>query len=101
MATSRSYEVTVKGNETYIIIQNIPLKIWLREPEKVIDVPKKYTWESRTMKLTGTLCLTYDRFGRSIEKEWHDAKSVKLEDKLAVIMAYFKLKADQEIRWEK
>tara|TARA_R110002012_G_scaffold16968_2_gene64694 strand:+ start:26665 stop:27069 length:405 start_codon:yes stop_codon:yes gene_type:complete len=35
------------------------------------------------------------------EKEWYDAKSVKIENKLAVILAYLELKADKQIEWER
>lgn len=98
LAKIRGHNINVEGNETKVIIRDIPLKIRLREPQKVIDVPKKYTWESRTLKPTGTLCFSYDMWGRSTGKEWYDSNSTKLEDKLAVIMAFLELKAGEEIR---
>lgn len=97
LCEARGHLISVADFKTWIDIKNIRLEIGLREPEKVIDAPKKYDWESKKTVPSGSLCFCY--YSYYPEKEWYDAKTIKLEHKLSQIMAYLELTADSTIRW--
>ena len=99
LAESRGHGLVIVRHANYVIIRNEKLNIRLRETERVIEESTRNPYQSRKMEPTGIFCFCYDSYHP--EKEWYDAKTVKLEDKLAVMMAYLELKADSEIRWKR
>lgn len=98
LANARGHDIIIRNGKTIIIIRKIELEIYLRETKRVVDDKIKKVYESRKLETTGTLSLAF--YHLYMQKEWYDAKSVKLEDKLAVIMAYLELKADSEIKMQ-
>jgi hypothetical protein len=98
LAKARGHEVLIKDRKTIIVIRDQELCIKLREPNRVHDHLGRNGWNERKYSSSGELSFRYERW--STEKEWRDAKKVKIEEKLAVIMAFLELKAEEEIRYE-
>ncbi|WP_420583102.1 hypothetical protein [Reichenbachiella sp.] len=95
LAIVRKHKVYMDGTKTIISIQNIPMNIHLREKNKAnYDNADRYN--SRTLEPTGILCINL--YSYYTEKEWYDAKTIKLESKLATIMAFLELKSDEEVQ---
>ena len=96
LVKARGHEVTIEDNDTFIVIKDQKLKIRLREPNKVHDAKDERGWNTRSYSTSGELMFMFETF--HVEKEWKDTKNVRLESKLAVIIAFLELKADEEIR---
>ena len=98
LAKARGHDVLVKDRKTIIVIREQELCIKLREPNRVHDQPGRNGWNERKYIPSSELSFRYERW--STEKEWRDAKKAKIEEKLAVIMAFLELKAEEKIRYE-
>lgn len=95
----RGHSVSIKNSETVVTIQEISMKIAVRETFKVVKPADEFR-RDREMAATGTLCLKMDEIWG---KEWYDG-SRSLEKQLFNIMAYFEIYAktrrEEKIRWE-
>lgn len=72
---SQGYSVYIKNEETYISIDNIEIKIGLREKTK--RVPPKNKWMNHDLEPTGKLCFKIEYI--VFRKEWED-KITLIED---------------------
>ncbi|KAA5826248.1 hypothetical protein FPF71_05385 [Algibacter amylolyticus] len=76
----------------------------LREIDKRVMEKSEYSWQTAKYYPTGKLCLKDENYPRH---EWTDVKTIKLEDRLAAIVAYLEISAkrktkeriENEIRW--
>jgi hypothetical protein len=89
----RGHAVIV-SNQTKIIVNDQSYNIRLTEKNKRVKRETRYSWDEYELIPTGNLCLKIDTY-RPI-KEWTDSKTKPLEDKLAHILAWIELKAQQD-----
>ena len=89
----RGHSISKRNYETVVVIKGIKAPIYLREKTK--RIPAKNDWSSGHYVPTGKFIIKLGRcFG---EKEIGDNK-IKLENRLAKIVAYLELYANQELK---
>ena len=98
----RGHKVEVRTNEKYsnyngtkIIVEGIIFNVCIRETRKRVKVKSTADWYYSVYEPTGILSLRIEELDKY---QWSDGKVIKLEDKLASILAYFEIRAKKEIQ---
>jgi hypothetical protein len=92
----RGHDIGIKYGKTHAIIYEQEIEIKLREKHRVVDEPKKYSWNSRTLEATGILSFLIEPNGY-YQKVINDGQD-KLESKIKSII--FKLEEFGDYRRE-
>lgn len=96
---ARGHEFYIKNEETIVKIyeEEFELRFW--EKSKITyKKDSKWQYDSREYEPTGNLFIQLIRWGSSVKKEWGDTPYVKLEDKLARVIANLEIKSIEETK---
>lgn len=98
----RGHKVEVRTNEKYsnynatkIIVEGRIFNVCIRETRKRVKIKSTASWYYSAYESTGVLSLRIEELDKH---QWSDGKVIKLEDKLASILAYFEIRAKKEIQ---
>ncbi|WP_066219626.1 hypothetical protein [Formosa haliotis] len=89
----RGYGITA-SRKTTIVLKTQSYNIRLIEKHKRVKRETNNSWPEFDLVPTGNLCLKIDRSYPI--KEWGDTKTTVLEDKIADILAWIELKAEED-----
>lgn len=89
---ARGHDVLIRYSNTYIIVDGSEFKVFMRE-KSTKEIYREHNWDSTRYKASGILSLQWYSYP---QKEWKDGKSLRLEQQLSRIIAYFEIEADRE-----
>lgn len=90
---ARGHSLIKEGYESFVVVFDVKLEIYLREINK--RIPPKDKYSSSDLAPTGLLALKTNRWSK--EKEWRDSKTKSIEDMLPKIVAQLELDAIEHI----
>lgn len=90
---ARGHEMTFGRYHSFVKLYGIEIEISISEKNKRIKIPGKYGAEFES-EPTGMLAINTGEYYYS--KTWNDAKTIKLENKLSLIIAWLEIEAEAE-----
>jgi hypothetical protein len=108
---ARGHQVAIKERKTIAVVSEEEFEFCIKEKSTAVPVKRgsgSFIWDSRDLIPNGKL---YFQFGSCSyrKKEWVDAATIPIEDRIPSIIAYFEVKAaeekrqraEQEVLWRK
>lgn len=92
---SRKHDVIIQDKKTFAVVFGEKLQIRFREKAKIVNQMTEYGYTTREYHPSGTLTFMHDKYSYN-QKIWTDGK-IPLESRLAEILAYFEIYAQNEI----
>lgn len=92
---SRKHDVIIEDKKTFAVVFGEKLQIRFREKAKIVNQMTEYGFTTREYHPSGTLTFMHDKYSYN-QKAWIDGK-IPLESRLAEILAYFEIYAQNEI----
>lgn len=84
--------------KTYVVCKGEKTEVYLREKNtQSYQRDEKYNWRTRVLTPNGKLCLAIGGYCR---KEWCDTDQVKIETKIANIVAGIERETDRILQWQ-